>query len=145
MRRLTMILAALTLLVAACGDDDDATAAPADGDDTVEVTVEEAGDDEAADDADDGGGSGGEAETVAISDFSFQPGTTEVAAGTTVSWTNEDGVPHTVTAGAPDAVGDAFDEAVDAGGAVEVAFDEAGTFAYFCAIHPTMTGQIVVS
>lgn len=107
----------------------------------VEVTVEGAGDDG----VDEGGAPSGEAATVAISDFSFRPETIEVGAGTTVSWTNEDGVGHTVTAGTPDAVDDTFDEPVDAGQTVEIAFDEAGTFDYFCAIHPTMTGQVVVS
>ena len=107
----------------------------------VEVTVEGAGDDAAAED----GATSGEAATVSISDFSFQPETVEVAAGDTVTWTNEDGAPHTVTAGTPDAVGDAFDEPVDAGETAEITLDEAGTFDYFCAIHPTMTGQIVVS
>lgn len=103
----------------------------------IEVTVEGSGDDGAA--------QSGEAAAVSIGDFAFQPDTIEVAAGATVTWTNEDGVPHTVTAGTPDAVGDAFDEPVDAGETAEVTLDEAGTYDYFCAIHPTMTGQIVVS
>lgn len=87
----------------------------------------------------------GDGASVSISDFAFQPDAIEVGAGATVTWTNEDGVPHTVTAGTPDAGGDAFDERVDAGGTAEVGFDETGTFDYFCAIHPTMTGQVVVS
>lgn len=107
----------------------------------VEVTVEGADDEGAAD----GGATSDEAATVTISDFAFQPGTIEVAAGATVAWTNDDGVPHTVTAGTPDAVGDAFDEPVDAGETAEITLDETGTFDYFCAIHPTMTGQVVVS
>lgn len=107
----------------------------------VEVTVEEAGDEG----ADGGDAPGGQGETVSISDFSFQPESIEIGAGTTVSWTNEDGVGHTVTAGTPGAAEDAFDESLDAGETVDVAFDESGTFDYFCAIHPTMTGQVVVS
>ena len=107
----------------------------------IEVTVDGSADDAAAED----GATSGEAATVSISEFTFEPGTLEVASGATVTWTNEDGVPHTVTAGTPDAVGDAFDEPVDAGETAEITLDEAGTFDYFCAIHPTMTGQIVVS
>lgn len=103
----------------------------------VEVTVEGAGDDG----TDEGGAPSGEAESVSISDFSFQPDTLDVGVGTTVTWTNEDGVPHTVTSGTPDT----FDEPVDAGQTAEVAFAEAGTFDYFCAIHPAMIGQVVVS
>lgn len=82
---------------------------------------------------------------VAISDFAFDPETIEVAAGDTVTWTNQDGVPHTVTAGSSGAATDDFDEALDAGDSAEITFDEAGTYDYFCAIHPTMTGQVVVS
>ncbi|HSP04903.1 MAG TPA: plastocyanin/azurin family copper-binding protein [Acidimicrobiales bacterium] len=143
MRRLTMILAALTLVVAACGDDDDGSAAPADDEAVTAPTTAPAGLG-AEDETDDGTSPSGEAE-VSISDFSFQPDRIDVGAGATVTWTNDDGVPHTVTAGTADAVGDTFDEPVEAGQTAEVTFDEAGTYDYFCAIHPTMTGQVVVS
>lgn len=96
-------------------------------------------------DVEGGGEVGAGAAAVAISDFAFAPETIEVAAGDTVTWTNEDGVPHTVTAGSSGAATDDFDEAVDAGDRAEITFDEAGTYDYFCAIHPTMTGQVVVS
>lgn len=142
MRRLLTTLLALSLLTAACGDDDDAAEAgdaPADdaADDVADDADDDAGDAPAAD------GGGGTA--VAIVDFAFDPGTVEVAVGETVTWTNEDGVDHTVTAGVSGDPTEAFDEAIEADGSAEVAFDEAGTFDYFCAIHPTMTGQVVVS
>ena len=107
----------------------------------IEVSVDGGGEDPADEDA----APSGEDATVSIRDFSFQPETIEVETGTTVTWTNEDGVAHTVTAGTSGAAEGTFDESVDAGETAEVAFDEAGTFDYFCAIHPTMTGQVVVS
>ena len=133
-RRLLLTLAALAVVLAGCGDDDDTAGA---ADDTTSTT--EAPDPSAAEDGDDTGS------TVSIADFTFDPGTVEVPAGTTVTWTNDDGVGHTVTAGTPDAPEDAFDERLDPGGEGEVSFDEPGTFTYFCAIHPSMTGEVVVS
>ena len=135
MRRLLTALAALALLLTACGDDDDAAEAPAPtsaGEDAADA--DGAGDDAPADGT-----------AVVISDFAFDPETVEVAAGDTVTWTNDDGVAHTVTAGSSGAATDDFDEAIDAGESAEITFDEAGTYDYFCAIHPTMTGEVVVS
>lgn len=101
----------------------------------VEYTVE-----------DDGDGGGEEASSsVTIQDFAFDPATIEVAAGATITWTNEDGVTHTVTAGEPGSAEDTFDQTLDAGATAEISFDEAGTYPYFCAIHPSMTGEVVVS
>ena len=75
-----------------------------------------------------------------IEGFVFQPGSLEVMAGTTVTWTNDDPTPHTVTA-----VDGSFDSGAIASGATfSQTFDTAGTFAYACAIHPTMTGTIIV-
>lgn len=96
------------------------------------------------DGADEAGGDGGE-EAVSISGFAFVPETIEVSPGDTIGWTNEDGVTHTVTAGTPGSATGTFDESLDAGATADVVFDEAGTYEYFCAIHPTMTGTVVVS
>lgn len=104
----------------------------------LELTVE--GADAGGDDT-----TGGEEAAATIAGFAFAPETVEVAAGTTATWVNEDGVAHTVTAGSPGSPTGAFDETVGSGETAEVTFDETGTFDYFCAIHPTMTGQVVVS
>ena len=78
---------------------------------------------------------------VEIVDFTFSPGTVEVAVGTTVTWTNNDTAPHTVTA---DDGG--FDSGELAqGGTFSMTFDTAGTYSYFCEIHPQMTGSVVVT
>ncbi|HJU52738.1 MAG TPA: cupredoxin domain-containing protein [Acidimicrobiia bacterium] len=75
---------------------------------------------------------------VAIAAFAFEPLDLRVPAGTTVTWTNNDPTPHTVT-------GENFDTGpLEAGGTGTVRFDTNGTYDYFCAIHPTMQGRVVV-
>lgn len=90
-------------------------------------------------------GASGNTSAITIQDFAFEPATAEVSAGSTITWTNEDGVTHTVTAGSPGAAEGTFDDSLDAGASAEVTFDEPGSYPYFCAIHPTMTGEVVVS
>lgn len=87
----------------------------------------------------------GDAAAVTISGSQFEPDSLEVAAGTTVTFENEDAVGHTVTAGAPDEETGEFDESLSSQGATsEVTFDEPGTYPYFCRIHQSMRGEIVV-
>ncbi len=77
--------------------------------------------------------------TIPIADFAYPPATT-VDVGDSVTWNNTSGVAHTATAD-----GGAFDTGNIADGAsASVTFDAAGTFPYHCAIHPAMTGSIVV-
>lgn len=106
----------------------------------LEYTLEGAGGEDGA-----GEDAGEDATAVTIQDFAFEPAAAEVPAGTTITWTNEDGVTHTVTAGSPGAAEETFDESLDAGATADVTFDEPGSYPYFCAIHPTMTGEVVVS
>jgi plastocyanin len=78
---------------------------------------------------------------VTIANFAFDPAELRVAAGTSVTWTNRDTVPHTATAG-----DGSFDTGtVDPGASASHTFDTPGTFAYACAFHPTMTGTVIVS
>ena len=75
---------------------------------------------------------------MAIAAFAFEPAELRVPVGTTVTWTNTDPAPHTVT-------GDGFNTGpLEPGSTGTVTFDTAGTFDYFCAIHPTMSGRVVV-
>jgi plastocyanin len=77
---------------------------------------------------------------VTIQGFSFDPGTLTITAGTTVTWTNRDNAGHTATA--DDA---SFNSGRLANGAsFGQTFSTAGTYTYHCAIHPDMTGTIVV-
>ncbi len=84
---------------------------------------------------------------VAIDDFAFSPETLSVPAGTTVTWSNEDATSHTVTAGSEDEPDpQAFDLEVDEQGqTVAFTFEDAGTYAYYCELHPFMTGTIEVT
>jgi len=82
------------------------------------------------------------AKTVAIDidNFKFGIVSLEVAAGTTVTWTNRDDVPHTVVS-----VKKLFKSpALDTGEHFSYTFADSGTFDYYCSVHPRMTGTIVV-
>jgi amicyanin len=78
----------------------------------------------------------------------YDPPSANVAVGTTVTWTNNDATLHTVysgTNGTPDA-GKAFQSTyMTKGQTFEHKFDTAGTFDYFCTLHPFMMGKVVVS
>lgn len=93
---------------------------------------------------------------VTIEDFAFAPKTLSVDVGSTVLWTNADDILHTVTSGRGQKQGvpgvtedkDArpdgtFDRELELDDTFEFTFDEAGTYRYFCAIHPGMTGVVV--
>jgi plastocyanin len=81
------------------------------------------------------------ASEVSILDLAFQPERLEVAVGTTVAWSNDDPFPHTVTA-----TDGTFDSGSMAGGETFArTFDTPGTYAYFCALHPSMQGSVTVA
>jgi plastocyanin len=86
---------------------------------------------------------GGQAE-VAMRNTTFQPEEIAVAPGTTVTWTNEDSLQHTVTSGTRGNPTELFDETVPGGGSFSFTFEEPGTYEYFCSIHPGMSGVVVV-
>ena len=84
---------------------------------------------------------GGEEQRVEIADMAFTPETLTVAVGTTVTWVSADpNLPHTSTS--EDEIW--FSGNLNEGDEFPFTFDEPGTFAYFCEVHPTMTGTIVV-
>jgi len=77
---------------------------------------------------------------VKIANFTFSPQELKVKAGDTVTWTNADDIPHTVTS-----TTQAFKSKVlDTDEKYSFTFATPGTFKYFCALHPHMTGSIVV-
>ena len=76
----------------------------------------------------------------------YLPYTLEVAAGTAVTWVNDDTAAHTVTSGSTEGITGLFDSGlVIPEASFEYVFDEAGTYDYFCIVHPWMTGIITVS
>jgi plastocyanin len=82
------------------------------------------------------------AQEIKITDFRFVPGTLTIPLGTTVTWINDDGEPHTVTSS--DDPRRFRSAALDTGDRFSFTFAEAGTYTYFCSVHPHMTGKIVV-
>jgi plastocyanin len=77
---------------------------------------------------------------VKIDNFTFNPEQVTVKAGTTVVWTNHDDIPHTATSSTQ-----AFKSNVlDTDEKFSFTFTTPGTYKYFCALHPHMTGTIVV-
>jgi plastocyanin len=128
--RRSSLVASIVLVLAACGGGDE--------DDSATSTSTAASQD-----------------AVAIRLVAFQPDRIEVVAGTTVTWTNEDPGAHTVTSGevedssvsptqTPDGVFASGQLETDE--SFEFAFDEPGTYSYFCELHPaTMRAVVVVS
>jgi plastocyanin len=78
---------------------------------------------------------------VSIDNFSFTPQTLTVKAGTTVTWTNRDDIPHGM---ASDNKAFSRSKALDTDDSYSVTFSTPGAFKYFCYIHPHMTGTIIV-
>jgi plastocyanin len=112
------------------------------------------GDDAEGDDAAAPGG-----ETVTIQGIAYSPAELEVEAGTTITWTNEDDVLHTVTSGRQGEQGvpgvsddtdprpdGTFEGQLDGKDTTfEFTFDDPGTYAYYCDVHVGMVGEVVVN
>ena len=79
---------------------------------------------------------------VVIDNFKFAPATLTVSVGTKVTWVNRDDVPHTITSPSKPRTLDS--PTLDTDDQFSFEFKAAGTFDYFCALHPKMTGQIIV-
>jgi plastocyanin len=137
-------LVALSLGLAACGDSGsdsstDAETTPPASEETApeetQTTESESTESEPAP-----SGEAAKAEKVDIVEFTYQPDPVVVAVGGKVTWQNQDTAPHTATAD---------DESWDTGtiekGKIgSETFKEAGTFTYYCEIHPTMKGTVEV-
>ena len=77
---------------------------------------------------------------IDIDNFRFGVVSLEIAAGTTVTWTNRDDIPHTVAS-----VTKIFrSPPLDTGETFSYTFRDVGSFEYYCSMHPRMTGRIVV-
>jgi plastocyanin len=82
---------------------------------------------------------------VTVRLFQFTPGQIEVRAGTTLTWTNQDDIAHTVTSGTPERREDRFDATLAGKGATaSVELREPGVYPYFCNRHQSMRGEIRV-
>jgi len=77
---------------------------------------------------------------VSIGNFTFKAPTVIVKTGTTVTWVNDDDIPHTVVS--KDGVFKS--KVLDTGDRFSFTFAKPGQFGYFCSLHPHMTGAIIV-
>jgi plastocyanin len=87
--------------------------------------------------------SAGTTKTVAIKNYAFSPSSLTIAVGDTVTWTNEDTAPHTVTVTSGPVTFNSGNLAK--GQSFSYTFTVAGTYSYYCAVHPDMVGQVVVT
>ena len=78
---------------------------------------------------------------VKIVNFTFDPGTVTVKVGTTVTWINQDDIPHMVV----DKDGKFHSAALDTNDKFSETFSIPGTYGYFCGLHPRMTGKVIVT
>lgn len=78
---------------------------------------------------------------VWIQDMAFSPATITISAGTTITWTNKDGIPHTVTS----TTGVFNSGSIAANGTYSHTFNIAGAYPYYCTIHPSMTAIVIVN
>jgi plastocyanin len=77
---------------------------------------------------------------VKIDNFVFGPQTLTVPVGATVTWTNKDDIPHTTVS----TDGVFKSKVMDTDEKFSYTFTKAGTYSYFCSVHPKMTGKVVV-
>lgn len=80
--------------------------------------------------------------TVSIKSYAFSPATVTIAAGSTVTWINQDDDPHTVTGDATATVLNS--SALDTHEQYSFTFAKPGIYKYFCKLHPHMQGEIIV-
>jgi plastocyanin len=81
-----------------------------------------------------------DANVVMIDNFTFSPKELTVAVGTTVKWVNHDDIPHTVV----NADKLFRSKALDTDDSYSFTFTSAGSFDYFCGLHPHMVGKVIV-
>jgi plastocyanin len=85
--------------------------------------------------------------SIPTSEEPYNPSPVNIAKGTTVTWTNHDTTAHTVTEGNPSGYSppNGFDSGILApGGLFTHTFATAGTVQYYCTLHPTMLGEVIV-
>lgn len=149
MRKNNIFLAATAsiLLFSACSSDDTSSVDTASVDtasvdsvaDTADTAVaDSAGSDDAASDAPASNGA-----AIGIKDSRYDPTDIEIAVGESVTFTNNDGYDHTVTS-KDDSTIEYDSGKFGEGETFEQTYDEAGSYSFFCEIHPTMRGTVTV-
>jgi plastocyanin len=136
---LSAALVALSLGLAACGGSgSDSTSSEAET--APPASAESTEDTESTESEPAPSGEASKSEKVEIVEFTYQPDPVVVQVGGKVTWQNQDTAPHTATAD-----DGSFDTGtIEKGKIGSETFKEAGTFTYFCEIHPTMHGTVEV-
>jgi plastocyanin len=86
-----------------------------------------------------------------LTDTAYQPNPIQVSVGNTVTWTNNDSQPHTVTSGSNGQPDNKFNSSpnfsplLNPGQTFSFTFTQAGNYPYFCMLHPNMVGTVSVS
>jgi plastocyanin len=139
------------------GAEEDATATTTTGDDDGDGVASTAADDDTAADVD---GDDNEEVIVVIppdsstlTDDAYRPNPIEVNTGDTVTWINDDSTSHTATSGSPESGSTGMFGGTDdspeiigpEGDTQSFTFDEAGEFEYYCTLHPSMVGTVIVT
>ncbi|MFN8163588.1 MAG: cupredoxin family copper-binding protein [Solirubrobacterales bacterium] len=128
------ILIATAFAFAACGGGGEA------GDSSMESEATTGTTTESSEGAPAASGEARRAEKVEIVEFTYGPDPVRVQVGGKVTWLNQDTAPHTATAG-----DSSFDTGIlERGKLKSETFEQAGTYPYFCEIHPTMHGTVEV-
>jgi len=82
---------------------------------------------------------------ILIKGMIFSPASKTITVGTTIKWTNQDAVTHTITSGTPSSPSGLFDSGnLAQNGTFSYTFNQVGTISFYCKIHTTMTGTITV-
>ncbi len=85
----------------------------------------------------------GGSNAIAIKNFAFSPASLTIKSGTAVTWTNQDGAPHQVASDPGTPVAFSSDSLAN-GESYQFTFTRPGTYTYYCTIHPSMKGTIIV-
>lgn len=137
--------------------EEDATATTTTGDDDGDGIASTAADDDTAEDVD-----GDENDEVIViipqdsstlTDDAYRPNPIEVNTGDTVTWINDDLTSHTATSGSPESGSTGMFGGTDdspeiigpEGDTQSFTFDEDGEFEYYCTLHPSMVGTVIVT
>lgn len=91
-----------------------------------------------------GGGSAPSGATVTVQGLKFQQPAVTIKAGQTVTFHNADSAMHIPTSGTPDNPSGVFSVTVEGGTSASTPALEPGTYPYYCDVHPSMKGEIVV-
>jgi plastocyanin len=78
---------------------------------------------------------------LTIDNFTFKPDAVTVPVGTRIVWVNDDDIPHSVV----ETTGKFHSPALDTEDKFSFTFDKAGSYEYFCGLHPHMKGKVVVT